>query len=513
MEGIVHLHGIATNDYGGPEGDGFVLSSSEFGRAYLSDGWATRFFKDIVSRYVVVFVGYSAEDPPVQYLLEALNSKADHFGVAYAFQAGKPNEAVARWSHKGVKAIAYSEENKHIDLWKTLEAWAVRARSPDTWYSNVIEAAKLGPAKLQPYERGQVAHVVSTFEGARRFAEGDSPPGAEWLFVFDRIRRLASPGYSGDFRERGPYVDPFEQYGLDSDETPLKIDPESHYAKRDVPATAWDGFFLNTADRKNAGENSFSALRGHWSANVPRLPPRLAQLGLWIAKVSEQPATVCWAANEDHLHPDIQARIRWELNKLDKEIPAAIRQAWRYIFEIWKEKPADFHGDWYELKGLIAKEGWSSAFVRKYGIIKRPLLKVEQNRWTRLQPPESKDELTVESMLSVEVEYPITQDDIIIPDEWLEHIVRELRKNLEHALDLEGEIGGYRLKTFGPIIPGDQSDDFSRTQGLTGSVVMFSILFNRLAKHDLNGFRLTNHMACGLGFDGWLFPGEPRRRR
>jgi hypothetical protein len=26
-------------------------------------------------------------------------------------------------------------------------------------------------------------------------------------------------------------------------------------------------------------------------------------------------------------------------------------------------------------------------------------------------------------------------------------------------------------------------------------------------------FRLTNHMACGLGFDGWLFPGEPRRRR
>jgi hypothetical protein len=29
--------------------------------------------------------------------------------------------------------------------------------------------------------------------------------------------------------------------------------------------------------------------------------------------------------------------------------------------------------------------------------------------------------------------------------------------------------------------------------------------------------RLTNHMvggvAGGLGFDGWLFPGEPRRRR
>lgn len=91
-------------------------------------------------------------------------------------------------------------------------------------------------------------------------------------------------------------------------------------------------------------------------------------------------------------------------------------------------------------------------------------------------------------MLSVEVEYPVTQDDIVIPDEWLELVVRELRKNLEHALDLEAEIGGYRLKSFGPIIPGEQSDDlvFTRTQGLTGSVAMLSVLFNRLAEHDLD---------------------------
>jgi hypothetical protein len=31
------------------------------------------------------------------------------------------------------------------------------------------------------------------------------------------------------------------------------------------------------------------------------------------------------------------------------------------------------------------------------------------------------------------------------------------------------------------------------------------------------GVRLTNHMVGGVvagpGFDGWLFPGEPRRRR
>ena len=43
MNGIVYLHGKATREYDGAEGDSFVLSSSEFGRAYLADGWATTF--------------------------------------------------------------------------------------------------------------------------------------------------------------------------------------------------------------------------------------------------------------------------------------------------------------------------------------------------------------------------------------------------------------------------------------------------------------------------------------
>ena len=49
------------------------LSSSEFGRAYLSDGWATQFIRSVLDRYFVVFLGYTADDPPVLYLLEALN--------------------------------------------------------------------------------------------------------------------------------------------------------------------------------------------------------------------------------------------------------------------------------------------------------------------------------------------------------------------------------------------------------------------------------------------------------
>ena len=113
MDGIVYLHGHVTKDYTGAEGDGFIVSSSEFGRAYLSDGWATQFFRGILDRYVVVFVGYGADDPPVQYLLEALNRKVGSLARIYAFQSGLTTDADAKWLHKGVKPIPYDEGDNH----------------------------------------------------------------------------------------------------------------------------------------------------------------------------------------------------------------------------------------------------------------------------------------------------------------------------------------------------------------------------------------------------------------
>ena len=48
MNGIVYLHGRANQDYTGAEDGGFVLSSSQFGRAYLAEGWATSFIAKAV---------------------------------------------------------------------------------------------------------------------------------------------------------------------------------------------------------------------------------------------------------------------------------------------------------------------------------------------------------------------------------------------------------------------------------------------------------------------------------
>ena len=235
FEGIIHLHGHVNEVYSGADGDGFILSSSEFGRAYLADGWATQFIRSILDKYFVVFVGYAADDPPVLYLLEALNRHLRSLNRVYAFQSGSQSEAEARWRHKGVQPLAYEETDKHKVLWDTLAAWAKRSQDPDAWYENVIAMARKGPEAMLPHERGQVCHVVSTLEGARKFSASDDPPPADWLCVFDPSIRYSRPGYLHAFQEQRSYFDPFEAYGLDSDQPPPRIEQDDSWEKERFP--------------------------------------------------------------------------------------------------------------------------------------------------------------------------------------------------------------------------------------------------------------------------------------
>ena len=216
FKGVIHLHGHVDEKYSKAAGDYFILSSQGFGRAYLAEGWATSFIKSVLDKYIVVFIGYTADDPPVQYLLEALNSISKSPNNIYAFQDGPPDEAEAKWGHKGVQAIPYDASVGHKILWKTLETWALRAKNPDVWYEKIIDMARKGPESLMPHERGQVTHLVSFLKGARLFSDSANPPPAEWLCVFDPSIRYGSPGQLGGLYEQGPYFDPFKAYGIDT---------------------------------------------------------------------------------------------------------------------------------------------------------------------------------------------------------------------------------------------------------------------------------------------------------
>src|SRR5690606_18102306 len=123
-------------------------------------------------------IGYTADDPPVQYLLEGLNRESGASSGLFAFQAASHADAAARWSSKGVQPISYDDREQHQALWASVAEWAARARDVDAWYEAVLDLARRGPAALAPHQRGQVKHVVSTLDGARRFARTDQPPPA-----------------------------------------------------------------------------------------------------------------------------------------------------------------------------------------------------------------------------------------------------------------------------------------------------------------------------------------------
>jgi hypothetical protein len=60
--GILHLHGRIGDDALDLARTEFVLTSADFGDAYLRDGWASREIEDHMRLTTLVLVGYGAED-------------------------------------------------------------------------------------------------------------------------------------------------------------------------------------------------------------------------------------------------------------------------------------------------------------------------------------------------------------------------------------------------------------------------------------------------------------------
>lgn len=114
FSGIVHLHGCL-----GPDPARLVLTDSDFGRAYLTEGWARRFLMSIFERFTVLFVGYKHEDLDAIYLARGLPATSSHGRFALA-----PSGDSDRWHYLGIEVIEYDKSDDHRTLHKGLERWA-----------------------------------------------------------------------------------------------------------------------------------------------------------------------------------------------------------------------------------------------------------------------------------------------------------------------------------------------------------------------------------------------------
>ncbi len=482
FEGLVYLHGRVNKKYNDSD-NGFVLSSSGFGRAYLADGWATRFFKEIISEYVVVFVGYAADDPPIHYLLEAFNKTKGKSKEIYAFECGTVQEASAKWQHKGVTAISY---DKYETLWNTLDAWAGRAKDLKSWQDDIINEAQKGPERLLPFQREQVAHLVSTSKGAQRFCASDNPPPATWLCVFDSAMRFKMTTKIKKKNDTEIPVDFLDNYGLASDPVPELSDSYDYLARRDVPQHAWDIFLPNTHDEREVESNYIAPVKGGQALSVKTLPNRLYALGAWIAKISDQNAAIWWAVRQDGIHQQIQERIRLSLQ--DKtDIAPHIAKAWHYLFDSLNIKPSEMEThvhDWFLFKKDIKKFGWNILMVKRYEEMAKPRMTVQPEFWNNEIPPQKDVKTDFGQLVDLSVLYKKDYRRIDIPDEYLANVVAALRRNLDIAIRLEIERGYYPYIQIPPIIPSDDPNisSYARRQGFAPAVLHYVPLFERLLK-------------------------------
>ncbi len=492
LDGITYLHGRVTPDYSGAESEGFVLSSSTFGKAYLADGWATDFVREIIRNYTVVFVGYGADDPPISYLLEGLGLSQRSLHHIYTFQAGFSASTTAKWQQKGVTTICYETEegDGHFALWKTLDLWAERADDPIKWRQDVIKKSIEGPAHLEPYQRGQVAHIVSSRLGAKDFDSIN--PSPEWLCVFDPNCRYTNPLNSPFSEFQSDQLDPYTRYCLDSDMPPQKSDSEISAGERQIPTDAWNAFVENESDIRHADEQRTVFRKVIDDNYFTSMPDRLSFIGSWISRSLENPITVWWAIEKRHVHPSITGLISNAVRFSNEELEAEYRNAWNYILESWSNAERavlDSYGipdRWFFLERQIRRHGWSAAFIRSFVSMCRPFLTVRR-MYGATTPPSVDDDFTVEGSVRLEVNFPSLHNIPDIGDEWLSMLLRGLRANLEYSVQLLSETDSYKLSHLIPIVPDERPGvgAYGRGESLAWQLLFYVELFKRLCAIDI----------------------------
>ena len=198
-DGLVYLHGRLPENNDQSDLNNLVITSGDFGNAYLMEGWAARFVCELFRNFTVVFVGYSIEDPVLRYMVDALAANKQQgedtleMFAFCSFKSGKKEESAREWQAKNVTPILYLEENNHVFLHETFHKWAETYRDGIWGKERIVnEIAHLRPdnsTKSDDYV-SRLIWALSDPSGhpARKFAELEPVPSLEWLKYFSENR-------------------------------------------------------------------------------------------------------------------------------------------------------------------------------------------------------------------------------------------------------------------------------------------------------------------------------------
>lgn len=127
FQGVMHLHGRLADDFS--RFSEFVVTDQDFGEFYMQRRGIPDFIYDAARLFHLVLVGYSADDPPMRYLLNAVAADVNRFDdlkERFTFVGlDKPDPVVLEdWRGRGIEPIYYDAANNHRLLLNVLERWA-----------------------------------------------------------------------------------------------------------------------------------------------------------------------------------------------------------------------------------------------------------------------------------------------------------------------------------------------------------------------------------------------------
>jgi hypothetical protein len=271
-DGLVYLHGLITPEPTVDELNQLVVTSGDFGRAYLVERWASRFVGELFRRFTVCFVGYSIDDPILRYMMDALAADkllGERTPEMFAFAVcskGKEERCANEWRRKNVTPILYSAHKHHAYFHRTLQSWAET-------YERGKERIVSRCAKLHPMDSteqddfvGRLIWAISDRSGlpAKRFADFNPVPTIDWLEYF------AAP------RFRKEHLAQFRvQPGGEHEPTEFK------FSLIERPPTYWQAPMMSLFDA--------CAPHNSWD-NV------MQQLAAWLTRHLNDPVLALWLA-------------------------------------------------------------------------------------------------------------------------------------------------------------------------------------------------------------------------
>ena len=205
FSGVLHIHGALSRSPA--RFSDLVLSDQDFGEFYLRRRVVPDFVYDAARLFNLVLVGYSANDPPMRYLLNAVaadEARFDDLKERFIFFGSDEFDPVELedWRARGIQPIHYpAPRDDHCVLGDTLTRWADLSainRKRQTVNREVRRIVKTDRANATEADRGLFDHLFRRSNPRERvqLAEVASAGRAEsgWLEAMMAI---------GSERERG----------------------------------------------------------------------------------------------------------------------------------------------------------------------------------------------------------------------------------------------------------------------------------------------------------------------